>query len=211
MKKSLYPVVLLCALLIQTGCFSIGSSRKSPMPRYALLAERPVPQVMVREHSPTNVLFGIGRIKSSRATEGNTIPLLDSDSGRYGTYDKAALAFPVDVIVDSATRNWLARSDKFGTVVDASIAPRSKHRKILECWIEQFGLERDHGKWTSKIDLRYILQYPDGNFREIPVNVSTDVDTPVRNREPETADVLRALRIGLENGLEKLENELEKD
>lgn len=210
MKKKRLPVLLLAVLLVQTGCFSFGGKREPPPPRFAILTERPDATDVV-EKPVTNNLFVIGRFKTSRETEGRAIPILDTETGRYGSYAKGTFAFPVDVVVNTATRNWLVHSGKFGTVVDSSIAPRSKKRIILEGWIEQFGLERDHGKWSSEIEILYLLQFPNGTFREIPLAISTSVDTPVRDNAPQTEDVMRAFRRGMEIILENLEKKLEED
>ena len=208
MKKATLLLFAIPILLVQTGCFSIGSGRKSPPPRFTLTAKRPAPQAFAST-VVTNNLLVIGRVKASRSTEGNTISMVDADSGRFGVFDQGAFAFPIDFIVDRATRNWLARSNKFGTVVDSSIAPRVKERTMLECWIEQFGLQRKRGKWSAVIELHYLVQYPGGDYREIPILVPTDVDTPIRDKAPTINDVLMAFNHGLENAMEKLEDALE--
>lgn len=211
MKNSIPCLATLLAILaLQSGCFSIGPGRKAPVPRYALQIERIEPKAF-SDHSETNALFVIGRMKSSRLTEGESISITDVKDGRFGLFKGGKLAFPVEVVVETATRTWLSRSAKFGTVVSSSIAPRSKRRTILEGWIERFGLERDEGRWTARIEIRYILQLPDGNFREIPLSEKTSVDTPIRDNAPKPEDVMRAFRRGLEAILENLEKELEDD
>ena len=134
------------ALPLAQGCISVLPEGVPSAPRYAVPDAEP--SEPAAPDAGKGETFVVGKVRASRDADGRAIRAIDSATGRSARFTGGELASPPEVLVARHLRRAIAAAKPGAVVCDASLAPSSANRTLVECWIEEFRLVRKGGAWS---------------------------------------------------------------
>ena len=142
-------LALATAALALGGCVSLFPGGDGNPPAFAV-ADPPLPEAAPSE-GEIPALIVIGRVRAAPDAAGRALRAVDADSGRAARYAGGDLAVSPEALVARRLRRAEAARHPGATVCDSALAPRHAEAALLECWIEDFRLERQAGAWTFRL------------------------------------------------------------
>ena len=195
--KQYNAIIPIAATFLLAGCISVIPEQKHAVPRYDVSLPAAAPDsVATAEKAASPALFVTGRVRASDEASGRLIRTADMSTGRTGILTDGELARTPEAIVGAFLRARLAAAHPGDIVCDASVAPRSGDRTIVDAWIERFRLEKRDGTWCFTASIRIVSTAPDGSVTVVDAAPSIPVPTHDGAR-PTAAEATRAISSAL--------------
>lgn len=144
MKFAIFASFAALILSLNSGCISIFSGNKTPMPRYTVEIDG---SHTAGSSIGESRIFTIGTVKSAPEANGIGIRIVHAGTGRTSRLGSGEFAQSPAAMLHSALMSRLAALYPNAVVCDAGLAPRSTRSVIFSAWISKFSLVEDGGSW----------------------------------------------------------------